>query len=158
MRRSAIVSALLLVPVTVVALTATPALAGARDDDATVCAATAKTVTEGLNTFVTHMQSVSEQATGGDLSGAQESVKKAGAALVHLSDELADAAAKAETPKLKDTITKLSAEFDNLGASLTDLSSLEGFNTTKLDSIAATMSEICGDDVAPSLLPSPSAT
>src|SRR5688572_26256137 len=118
MRRSRIVSALLLVPVAVVALTATPALASARDDDATVCKATAKTVTEGLKTFVTHMQAVSTKATGGDLSGAEESVQKAGQALVALSDQLADDAAKAENPKLQDTITKLSTEFDSLGASL----------------------------------------
>lgn len=155
----AVATALTVPAAAMVAVAAGPASAStvsaARDDDKTVCAATAKTVTGGLDTFVADMQNVSKLASGGDLTGAQDAVKDAGATLVDLSDKLADDAAKAETPKLKDTVTQLSTEFETLGKSLTDLSSLETFDTTKLDALAKTMSDICGPEVGSSLLPSP---
>jgi hypothetical protein len=87
-------------------------------------------------------------------------VKDAGATLVSLSDQLREEGAKAETPKLKETISDLADEFEKLGKSLTDLSSLEDFDTTVLDKLSESMSEICGTTPGPTtgLTPRPTGT
>jgi hypothetical protein len=140
-----------------------PAHAGpapARDDDAVVCAATAKAMTDGLEAFVADMQKVGRLANGGDLAGAQAAVKDAGATMVRLAEQLDREAAQAETPRLKDVVTQLSNEFEALGKSLTDLTSLQNFDTTRLDELTNSFGEICRMTPSPGLSPTgpPTAT
>jgi hypothetical protein len=120
------------------------ASAGMRDDNATVCAAAAKHVTEGLDQFVNQMKTVSTQAQQGDLTGAEASVKQAGATLTTVSANLTADAQKADDPKVKAAITDVAAEFQNLGGSLNGLTDLQRFDTTKLDTLATSMSTACG--------------
>lgn len=143
---------LLLGPAVAVASSQPPNV-GLRDDDATICARTAKTVTAGLDAFVAQMEDVTKKAASGDLSGAQAAVKQAGTTLTELAPKLRADADKAETPKLAETLDKLAAEFESLGKSLHDLSSLENFSTDKLDKLADTMSGLCGrtPSVSPTL-------
>lgn len=125
------------------------ASAGARDDNATVCTAAAKHVTEGLDQFVNQMKTVSTQAQQGDLTGAEASVKQAGATLTSIGANLTADAQKADDPAVKTAITNLAAEFQSLGGSLNGLTDLQRFDTAKLGTLATTMSTTCGMTPAP---------
>ncbi len=129
--------------VTAVAVPATAAPVRGDDKD-TVCLSTAKTVTNGLNDFVTEMKQASVAAQSGDLAGAEAQVKTGGTRLVAIGTELRAEAAKADDKALGTTVTNMATEFETLGKSLTSLSSLQSFDSSKLDGITATMSQICG--------------
>ena len=121
----------------------TPSPTGTEDKD-TVCLATAKTVTNGLNDFVAQMKQASTLAQQGNLSGAEAQVKAGGARLVAIGNELKAEGVKAADPQVASTVSTISSEFQTLGKSLTSLSSLQSFDSTKLDAAAAKMSQICG--------------
>ncbi len=140
--------------------TAAPASAARplADDTATVCAATAKAVTQGLNDFVADMGKVSTQAQQGDLNAADASVRQGGARLQALGAQLRTDARKADNATLKNAVNSLGNEFTRLGTSLKGITSLQNFDATKLDALAATMSKLCGATPSPgrSFVPLPS--
>jgi hypothetical protein len=128
------------------------------DSDAKVCDTTAKAVTEHLGVFITDMQDVSARASQGDRAGAEQKVKHAGSVLVALGGDLRKDAERAESPRMRDTVDRMAAEFDQLGRSLTDLESLQSFDTTELDGLATTMSRMCGGPSTSPGRPSPGPT
>jgi hypothetical protein len=125
------------------------------DSDAKVCDTTAKTVTDHLGVFIADMQDVSARASNGDRAGAEQKVKHAGHELVALGGDLRQDAQRAETPRLRQTVQRMASEFDQLGRSLTDLESLQRFDTTELDGLAGTMSRMCGGPSTTPGAPSP---
>ena len=152
-----------LIVAAVVGLTTGPAAAGrrgdataarrpgptVRDDTSTVCAATAKTVSEGLDKFVAAMQAVSTAAGQGDLVGAERAVRSGGVNLVEIAVRLRKDGVNADDTQLKRTVTDLAAEFERLGRSLTTLTALQTFDTTALDGLAGRMGDLCGGVTAP---------
>jgi peptidoglycan hydrolase CwlO-like protein len=167
MRRSSLVTAFTVVLVAAAAPMAvgSAAMAGAltaSDDNATVCRATQKTVSEGLEVFVKDMEDVSAKARSGDLEGAQTTVRHAGTALVDVSKQLREDAKNADDATLKETVNDLATEFESLGKQLTDLTGLQNFDTAELDKLADKMGELCGVTPSPGApppsggLPSPS--
>jgi hypothetical protein len=124
-------------------------VAAARDDNATVCKATEKSVNDGLKVFVADMQEVSTKAKSGDLEGAQTTVRHAGTILVDLAKQLRKDSANADDQTLKKTVTGLAAEFESLGGQLTDLTGLQNFDTTELDRLADEMGKLCGVTPSP---------
>jgi len=119
-------------------------------DTATVCATTARTVTAGLHEFVATMQKVSLQAGQGDLVGAQSSVEDAGAYLIAMAAQLRKDAAGALDMTVKNTIGELANEFDRLGRSLDDLTSIHDFDASRVDALARTMKTLCEATPTPS--------
>jgi hypothetical protein len=126
----------------------TAAAAGAspvvHDNTAAVCTATGKTVSNGLKGFVADMQKARSEATSGDLTGAQTSVKQGGEKLTAIGVQLRKDAAGADSQQLKTAVTDLAAEFGNLGGALKDLTSFQGFNTAKLQRLANHLGDLCG--------------
>jgi hypothetical protein len=151
MRRTGIIAAAVLL---IVASIAVPASASdhraVRDDNATVCAATAKTLQDGLNKFSATMSDVSQRASKGDLAGAETQVKAAGADLVALGASVHQQAAKADDANLKTAANDLGTELDKLGTALNSLTALQSFDTTNLETAARKLSTICGVQVLPS--------
>jgi hypothetical protein len=149
MRRSSLVTAFTVAlvaaaaPIAVGSAAAAGALT-AGDDNTTVCKATQKTVSEGLELFVTDMEDVSTKARSGDLEGAQTTVRHAGSILVDVSEQLREDAKNADDATLKQTVNDLAGEFESLGKQLTDLTGLQNFDTTELDKLADKMGELCG--------------
>jgi hypothetical protein len=123
--------------------------AHARDDTATACGKAANTVSGGLQTFVGQIQQVQAQAGAGDLVGAEASVKQAGATLQGIGSQLT-AQNSADSAQLKQTINELGAEFTSLGTQLSSLSSLQTFDTSRLEQIGNTMTSLCGPLPTPS--------
>jgi hypothetical protein len=109
-----------------------------------VCTKSAATVTKGVAEFTTELGKVSTAATSGDLTTAEASVKKAGAILITLSDDLNADAQSAENPEVKSALEDVANEFDKLGSSLTGLSSLQTFDTQRLEALSDRMSSLCG--------------
>jgi len=150
---SGVVVALMVASV-VIAGPAGASTVAARDNTSEVCAASSKTISNGLKVFVSDMKKVSSKATGGDLSGAQQLVRQGGDELSGVGVQLRKDAADADSHALHTAVTDLAAEFETLGGSLKDLTSLQGFDTTKLQGLANKLAKICG--VPPgSLAPSP---
>jgi hypothetical protein len=119
--------------------------AAARDDTPTVCAAVYKTIATGEDQFLADMQQVSNLANSGDLAGAESAVKTAGADLTTLASQLRQNAAKADDPNAKNAINQLAAELDSLGGTLnTGLTGVQNFDGSKLDSLAQSVSTLCG--------------
>jgi len=119
--------------------------AAARDDTPTVCTAVYKTIATGEDKFLADMQQVSNLANSGDLAGAESAVKTAGADLTTLASQLRQDAAKADDPNTKNAINQLAAELDSLGNTLnTGLTGLQNFDGSKLDSLAKSVSTLCG--------------
>ena len=149
--------------VALVGLTAGPAVAARRgdvpaarragptvgDDTSAVCAATARTVSEGLDKFVAAMQAVSTAAGQGDLVAAERAVRSGGVNLVDIAVKLRKDGANADDAQLKRTVADLAAEFERLGRSLTTLTALQTFDTTALDGLAGRMGDLCGGVTAP---------
>ena len=141
---------------------ATPAQAGAADDNAKVCQQTGATVRAGLEVFITDMQQVSTQAQGGDLVGAEASVRHAGTVLADIAAKLR-LQGDADDSRLKKAVNELATEFDALAGHLTTLSGLQGFDTSRLEQLATQMSVLCGATPSPGAslpagIPSPSGT
>lgn len=109
-----------------------------------VCAKSAATVTKGVADFTAELTKVNAAATSGDLTGAEASVKNAGAILVTLSDDLNTDAQGAEDSQVKTALEDVSKEFKSLGTSLTGLTSLQTFDTKRLEALSARMSSLCG--------------
>jgi hypothetical protein len=124
---------------------ASPAAAlGEQDDTETVCAAAQQTVEDGLETFVGQMNEVSELAQAGDLQGAEGAVREAGGTLTDIAEQLREDSADAQDARLRETVTDLADEFERLGGQFEDLTSLQDFDTTRLDELADEMVEQCG--------------
>jgi hypothetical protein len=161
-RLAVAVAALLAAPLAGAASAAAPkpaaqpvAAAPGLDDDATVCVATAKTVSDGLNGFVADMKKVSTLAGQGDLASAEGSVRDGGSKLIATAEQLHKDAQKADNITLRTAIKDLANEFQRRGESLDDLTGLQTFDTTRLDELAERMSSLC--DITPRPEPSPSA-
>jgi hypothetical protein len=129
----------------------------ARDNTAAVCTATGKTVADGLKGFVNDIQNVRSRATSGDLAGAQTFVKRGGEKLTGTGIQLRKDVASADNKQLKTAVIDLAAEFETQGGSLNDLTSLQGFSTTKLQKLARHVGDLCGVP-AGSLAPIPTQT
>jgi len=151
MRRTGIIAAAVMLAVTGIAVPASANVhRAALDDNPTVCAATAKTLQDGLNEFSATMSDVSQRASKGDLAGAETGVKTAGADLVALGVAVHQQAAKADDANLKTTANDLGTELEKLGTALNSLTALQSFNTTNLETAAQKLSSICGVQVLPS--------
>jgi soluble cytochrome b562 len=140
---------------TLTVLAATPGRAApAFDDTAQVCAASAKTVEDGLGTFVGELDKVTEAAEHGDLINAEKSVKDAGTSLIALANDLRTHAAEADAATVESTLGSLADEFEAQGKALNGLAALQNFDVTRLDSLADRMVELCGPTPSPSPPPS----
>ncbi|MBB5869983.1 hypothetical protein F4553_003362 [Allocatelliglobosispora scoriae] len=109
-----------------------------------VCAKSAATVTAGVSDFTTELGKVSSSATNGDLTGAEQSVKKSGTILITLAGNLRTDAQQAQNPQVKTALEDVAAEFQSLGGSLNSLTSLQTFDTARLEALADRMSSLCG--------------
>ncbi len=126
------------------------------DDTPTVCVDSAKIVTDGLNQFVGQLDTVKSAATAGNLSQADQSTKQAGATLTKVGTDLNTEAAKAADPHTQQAVTAMANQFTTLGGQLTGVAALPGFDTTQLQKIGDSISNVCGTTTpsAPAL-PSP---
>jgi hypothetical protein len=122
-----------------------------------VCTKSAATVTKGVSDFTAELGKVSAAAQTGDLAAAEKAVMNAGAVLVSLSGELRSDAQAANNPEVKTALEDVATEFQKLGTSLDGLTSLQNFNTDKLEQLADRMSLLCGGgSPSPSVTPSTS--
>jgi 3-oxoacyl-ACP reductase-like protein len=126
----------------------------APDNTGEICTETAKTVEAGLEEFVAVLEQVTTSVSGGDLTGAEQSVKRAGTILIDLGAELRVDATTAELPTLAGTLALLALEFEAQGKALDRLLALQTFDVERIDALAVRMIEICGGGTSPS----PSAT
>jgi hypothetical protein len=122
-----------------------PSASGSLDPNtAAVCDKSRATVTEGLDTFTKEITNAGSLATNGDLQGAEKSVKQAGTDLIDLAGKLNADATQAQNPELKQALEDVATELNSLGSGLTSLTSLQNFDTGRLESLAERVSELCG--------------
>ncbi|HCT80146.1 MAG TPA: hypothetical protein DGT23_27000 [Micromonosporaceae bacterium] len=111
---------------------------------AVVCATSRTTVTEGIKSFTTEIEKAGTLATNGDLVGAEKSVKQSGTVLIDLAGKIRKDAEKAEKAELKTALEDVAKELESLGSSLTGITSLQNFDTQRLEALAQRVSELCG--------------
>jgi hypothetical protein len=109
-----------------------------------VCDTSRETVNDGIKKFTTELENAGTLATNGDLVGAETSVKKAGTILLDLADQLRKDGANATNPELKTALDDVATELDTLGSSLNGLTSLQNFDTNRLETLANRVAELCG--------------
>ncbi|GAA1375932.1 hypothetical protein [Catellatospora chokoriensis] len=129
---------------TVLAALGFSAVPAAAEPTPQVCTKTAKTVEDGLSQFATELSKVTAAADSGNMAAANQSVKAAGGELVDLAANLRTDAASADAADVKTTLGQLADEFEAQGKSLTDMSSLQKLDVTKIDALSDKMIAICG--------------
>ncbi|BCJ72577.1 hypothetical protein CS0771_21210 [Catellatospora sp. IY07-71] len=122
-------------------LSAVPAAAA--EPTPAVCTKTAKTVEDGLTVFARELSNVTKAADSGDMTAADQSVKKAGTSLVDLAANLRTDAATADAADVKTTLGQLADEFEAQGKSLTTVESLQKLDVTRIDALSDQMIAIC---------------
>jgi hypothetical protein len=125
-----------------------------RDNTATVCSASAKSVTEGLKTFRADVQRATGLAAKGDHQRADAAVKDAGGSLVTLAGNLRKDAANADDASLRSSVNDLATQLETQGRSLTSLSSLQNLKATRLHEAIDKVAKACHSTSGPSGHPS----
>jgi hypothetical protein len=111
---------------------------------AEVCEKSRATVNDGIDAFTKEISNAGSLATNGDLQGAEKSVKQSGTVLIDLAGKIRTDAAGAQKPELKQALEDVAKELDTLGGGLTSLTSLQNFDTARLEALAQRVSELCG--------------
>lgn len=111
---------------------------------AEVCDTSRDTVNDGIKKFTAELENAGTLATNGDLVGAEASVKKSGTILLDLADQLRQDGTNATNPELKTALDDVATELDSLGSSLNGLTSLQNFDTNRLETLANRVAELCG--------------
>jgi soluble cytochrome b562 len=111
---------------------------------AEVCEKSRATVNQGIDDFTKEITNAGTQAQNGDLQRAETAVKKSGTVLIDLASKLRTDAAAAQKPELKQALEDVATELSNLGGGLTSLTSLQNFDTGRLEALAQRVAEICG--------------
>jgi hypothetical protein len=111
-----------------------------------VCGTSRDSVNEGLQAFTDELGNAGTLATNGDLVGAEASVKRSGTVLIDLASQLRTDATDAENTDLKTALENVAKELDTLGGGLTSLTSLQTFDSTRLETLAARVAELCGSE------------
>jgi hypothetical protein len=124
-----------------VALLAQPAQA--RDNTSTVCQSTAATVQTGLQTFIGQIKQVSNEASAGDLVGANATVKQAGATLSSTAAQLRQQN-NADNQQLNSLLSQLATQLDTLAGQLTDVTGLQNLDSGPIEQLGTQISNICG--------------
>jgi hypothetical protein len=153
MRRWLLRAAVLVVPL----LAASPAAAAPPTDPNTraVCTTSAKTVQDGLSRFIVELQKVTENASTGDLDGAERAVQVAGGVLVGIGTKLRLDASQAQATDLRGALVDLATEFEARGKGLNSLGALSGFDTRRLEALADRIAVLCGAPPLGTPLPGP---
>jgi hypothetical protein len=107
------------------------------------CRKTHTTVTDGISDFAAQLEDADTAASGGDLAAAEKAVKSAGTELVNLSSDLKKDVEGVENAELATALTDVANELNNLGGSLTTLTSLQTFDTARLQALSMRVGEIC---------------
>ncbi len=123
--------------------TATPTIS-LDPNTAEVCDTSRETVNTGIQKFTDELEKAGTLATNGDLVGAEQSVKQSGTILIQLADDLREDATTAQNVELKTALDDVAKELDTLGGSLNSLTSLQNFDTSRLETLAKRVAEICG--------------
>ncbi len=90
------------------------------------------------------MADASTEATNGDLQGAEKSVKLGGTHLLDLSAKLQTLANDVDNPNLKQALQDVATELNTLGSKLNGITSLQNFDTSRLETLAQRITQICG--------------
>ena len=125
-----------------------PATAGA-DDNATVCAATKRTLEANAPGIAKDLQQAAQQAAQGNTSAADATVKTLGPKFGTLGSQLQQVGNSAADQKLKDAVTGLGSALSTAGQSLTSADSLQTLDQSQVKTKAQQVQDSCGFTSSP---------